>query len=451
MPVVHPAELWRETAATTRSAPRWSASRTAAGRDMVLAMTHEEVVADLAARHRPSYRQLPAIVYHFQTKFRDEPRARGGLIRVREFVMKDSYTLDRDEAGLDVSYQAHYGAYRGSSSGWGSRRRRRLRRRDDGRQPRPTSSWSSTRRRGHAGALRGVRLRREPADRAASRKPDPSAEEPRPTEEVATPGHDDDRGPGGVPRVVPGRGPRRRRSSWPATAGFVDRHRARRLRGQRDEAGQRASRRSAGCGPRTVEEITARGMEPGYGSPIGAARHRRRGRRPRGRAPRTWSPGANQPGYHLRNVNVGARLHARPRGRHRQRPRGRPMPELRRAGASCARGSRSATSSSSARSTPRRSAPRYLGEDGERHPDRDGLLRHRARAATSPASSRRTTTTRASSGRREVAPYAAHLVALSASQGARRSARSPSGSTTWRQPPVRATRSCTTTATSRPA
>ena len=82
------------------------------GRDMVLAMTHEEVVADLLRDVVKSYRQLPAIVYHFQTKFRDEPRARGGLIRVREFVMKDSYTLDPDEAGAGPSrYQAHYGAY----------------------------------------------------------------------------------------------------------------------------------------------------------------------------------------------------------------------------------------------------------------------------------------------------------------------------------------------------
>ena len=63
---------------------------------MVLAMTHEEVVALLLARHRQSYRQLPMMVYHFQTKFRDEPRARGGLIRVREFVMKDAYSCDRD-------------------------------------------------------------------------------------------------------------------------------------------------------------------------------------------------------------------------------------------------------------------------------------------------------------------------------------------------------------------
>ena len=78
---------------------------------MVLAMTHEEVVALLLRDIVRSYRQLPVIVYHFQTKFRDEPRSRGGLIRVREFVMKDSYSCDIDEAGLDASYRTQYGAY----------------------------------------------------------------------------------------------------------------------------------------------------------------------------------------------------------------------------------------------------------------------------------------------------------------------------------------------------
>src|SRR6266480_509687 len=81
------------------------------GRDMVLAMTHEEVVGLLLADIVKSYRQLPVTVYHFQTKWRDEPRARGGLIRVREFVMKDAYSCDRDQVGLDASYEAQKGAY----------------------------------------------------------------------------------------------------------------------------------------------------------------------------------------------------------------------------------------------------------------------------------------------------------------------------------------------------
>lgn len=111
MPVVHPGDLWRETGRYESTGPALVRFKDRAGRDMVLAMTHEEVVTDLLRDIVQSYRQLPVIVYHFQTKFRDEPRARGGLIRVREFVMKDSYSCDLDEAGLDRSYDLHHGAY----------------------------------------------------------------------------------------------------------------------------------------------------------------------------------------------------------------------------------------------------------------------------------------------------------------------------------------------------
>jgi prolyl-tRNA synthetase len=111
MPVVHPADLWRESGRYDAIGPEMARFKDRADRDMVLAMTHEEVVADLLRDIVKSYRQLPFIVYHFQTKWRDEPRSRGGLIRVREFVMKDSYTCDRDEAGLDIAYWAHHRAY----------------------------------------------------------------------------------------------------------------------------------------------------------------------------------------------------------------------------------------------------------------------------------------------------------------------------------------------------
>jgi prolyl-tRNA synthetase len=111
MPVVHPADLWKETGRWQTIGPELARFRDRADRDMVLAMTHEEVVADLLRDVVHSYRQLPLLIYHFQTKFRDEPRARGGLIRVREFVMKDSYSCDLDEAGLDDSYRKHYDAY----------------------------------------------------------------------------------------------------------------------------------------------------------------------------------------------------------------------------------------------------------------------------------------------------------------------------------------------------
>jgi prolyl-tRNA synthetase len=111
MPVVHPADLWKKTNRWYEIGAEMGRFVDRVGRDMVLAMTHEEVVADIARQEIRSYRQLPVLVYHIQTKFRDDPRPRAGLIRVREFTMKDSYSLDRDWAGLDRQYRAHYQAY----------------------------------------------------------------------------------------------------------------------------------------------------------------------------------------------------------------------------------------------------------------------------------------------------------------------------------------------------
>lgn len=111
MPVVHPADIWKETGRWYEIGSEMGRFKDASGRDMVLAMTHEEVVTDLVRNIIHSYRQLPALVYHIQTKWRDEVRSRGGLIRVREFTMKDSYSLDADWEGLDKQYRAHYQAY----------------------------------------------------------------------------------------------------------------------------------------------------------------------------------------------------------------------------------------------------------------------------------------------------------------------------------------------------
>jgi prolyl-tRNA synthetase len=111
MPVVHPADIWRESGRYQVVGPELTRFQDRGERDMVLAMTHEEIVTDLARQEINSYRQLPMLVYHIQTKWRDEPRSRGGLIRVREFTMKDSYTLDLDDAGLDVQYRNHWRAY----------------------------------------------------------------------------------------------------------------------------------------------------------------------------------------------------------------------------------------------------------------------------------------------------------------------------------------------------
>jgi len=111
MPVVNPAEIWKETNRYYEIGSEMSRFKDRKGGDMVLAMTHEEVVADLTRKIVQSYRQLPMLVYHIQTKWRDDPRPRAGLIRVREFTMKDSYSLDMDDVGLDKQYRAHYQAY----------------------------------------------------------------------------------------------------------------------------------------------------------------------------------------------------------------------------------------------------------------------------------------------------------------------------------------------------
>ncbi|HKB30751.1 MAG TPA: aminoacyl--tRNA ligase-related protein, partial [Streptosporangiaceae bacterium] len=111
MPVVQPAEIWKATGRYYTVGPELARFKDRRGRDMVLAMTHEEVVAELCKGEINSYRDLPRLVYHIQTKFRDDPRPRAGLIRVREFTMKDAYSLDVDEAGLDAQYRAQYQAY----------------------------------------------------------------------------------------------------------------------------------------------------------------------------------------------------------------------------------------------------------------------------------------------------------------------------------------------------
>ncbi len=111
MPVVNPAGIWKQSGRYYKIGPELARFRDRRGRDMVLAMTHEEVVTGLARTEVESYRQLPRMVFQFQTKFRDDARPRAGLIRVREFIMKDAYSFAADEAGLDAQYQAQYQAY----------------------------------------------------------------------------------------------------------------------------------------------------------------------------------------------------------------------------------------------------------------------------------------------------------------------------------------------------
>jgi prolyl-tRNA synthetase len=111
MPVLNPAELWQRSGRYYAIGDELFRLKDRRGADMVLAMTHEEVVTTHVAQVVRSYRDLPLILYHFQIKERDEPRPRAGVLRTREFIMKDSYTFDRDAEGLDVGYEKHREAY----------------------------------------------------------------------------------------------------------------------------------------------------------------------------------------------------------------------------------------------------------------------------------------------------------------------------------------------------
>jgi prolyl-tRNA synthetase len=111
MPVVQPAELWQETGRWDKMGPELLRVKDRHDRDFIIQPTSEEVVTDIARGEIHSYRQLPKNFYHIQTKFRDEHRPRFGVMRGREFTMKDAYSFDRDEAGAEKSYQAMYAAY----------------------------------------------------------------------------------------------------------------------------------------------------------------------------------------------------------------------------------------------------------------------------------------------------------------------------------------------------
>ena len=302
MPVVHPAELWKETGRYQKIGPEMVRFKDRGGRDMVLAMTHEEVVADLLRDLVKSYRQLPAIVYHFQTKFRDEPRARGGLIRVREFVMKDSYTLDADDESLERSYMAHYHAYErifellgletvavGADVGimGGSLAHEFMVFNEHGEDTLVLCE--------SCGYAANQQI-------ASVRKPDPAAEEARPSEEVATPGTDT------IASLAEHLGIGTDRT---AKAAFFVTRDGRLItavvRGDFEVNETKlvnALKVAGGLRPAQTEEIRAAGMEPGYGSPVGAhdttvvvddlvA------------ASSNLVAGSNRHGSHLLNVNVG--------------------------------------------------------------------------------------------------------------------------------------------------
>ncbi|HAA90283.1 MAG TPA: proline--tRNA ligase [Peptococcaceae bacterium] len=111
MPIIQPAEIWHETGRWDVYGPEMFRLRDRHGRDFCLGPTHEELITDIIRNEVKSYRQLPLLLYQIQNKYRDEKRPRFGLMRAREFIMKDLYSFDKDEAGLEVSYQKMYEAY----------------------------------------------------------------------------------------------------------------------------------------------------------------------------------------------------------------------------------------------------------------------------------------------------------------------------------------------------
>ncbi len=311
LPMVHPAELWQKSGRWYQIGSDMVRFKDRNDRDMVLGMTHEEIMADLAKRFIRSYRQLPMMLYQIQTKFRDEPRPRAGLIRVREFTMKDAYTFDRDEAGIDAYYPKFYQAYYNIFRRCGID---------------VIAVKSDT-------GMMGGRMAHEfmalteigedtlvlcdacgySANRqvAVFRKPEPPVAEPLPLEEVATPGVSTIEALAqflNIPASATAKavffiadleqsdGSVKEQFVFCVVRGDMELNetkltnaiKARRLR------------------PATAAEIRAIGAEPGYGSPIGI-------RRDQvllvvddlvARSPNLVA-GANREGYHLRNTNYG--------------------------------------------------------------------------------------------------------------------------------------------------
>src|SRR5712675_1342614 len=111
LPALLPRELWEQSRRWAVMGDNMFRLKDRGGRDLCLGMTHEEVMTEIARKELRSYKQLPQIWYQIQTKFRDEPRPKAGLLRVRQFTMKDSYSFDVDGKGLDKSFEDHRQAY----------------------------------------------------------------------------------------------------------------------------------------------------------------------------------------------------------------------------------------------------------------------------------------------------------------------------------------------------
>ena len=112
LPAIHPREIWEQSGRWAAMGENMFRLKDRKGADLCLGMTHEEIMTSIARSELRSYKQLPQIWYQIQNKFRDEPRPKSGLLRVRQFTMKDSYSFDLDAAGLDKSFNLHDAVYR---------------------------------------------------------------------------------------------------------------------------------------------------------------------------------------------------------------------------------------------------------------------------------------------------------------------------------------------------
>jgi len=320
MPVVQPADLWKETGRWYQIGSEMGRFKDKSERDMVLAMTHEEAVGDLVRNEVRSYRQLPALVYHIQTKWRDDPRPRAGLIRAREFTMLDSYSLDAAWEGLALQYQAHYDAYRRifarcgvpavtveSDTGMMGGR--------EAHEFMYLSPWGEDTLL-HCEAC-GYAANREVAE---FQRPEAEPEEPLPLQKVATPGAKTIQDLAtflGIPASRTAKAvflvatPARQEPSQPVREEFIFAV----VRGDMELNEIKLANRigAAALRPATEEEIRALGAAPGYASPVGLDLNRGEGAAMPVRVvvdaliPHCANlvAGANEEGYHLLNVNYG--------------------------------------------------------------------------------------------------------------------------------------------------
>ena len=307
MPIVQPAELWRESGRWSEVGPEMLRMQDRSEREMCLAMTHEEAVTDLARHLIRSYRQVPMCVFQIQTKFRDEPRSRGGLIRVREFTMKDAYSFDLDESGLDSVYRDMYRAYENIF--------RRV-----GLEDSVVSVESDTGMMGGTGAHEFMYLNPVGEDTllicdgcgyranrqiAVYRREDAIRETPEPLQEVATPGCTTIEELTRFLNI-----PASRTAKAVFMAGSIqgdERFIFAVVRGDQ-ELNETKLANAAGAvemRPATEEEIRAIGAEPGYGSPIGIAEDALVIVDDLVAASGNLVSGANRVDYHCLNVNAG--------------------------------------------------------------------------------------------------------------------------------------------------